>query len=269
MLLAIRRHLSYANVVATMALVFAMGGSAIAAKHYLITSTGQISPKVLKKLEARLAHNLKPGAAGKQGATGKEGAVGKEGLSMLSTAEQATLKTVLPYLKYVASGVGGKPTIQFSGANVQIVNGAGKTESVNGAGNLIIGYDEQKEGDTQTGSHNLLMGIYNSSPAYSGIVAGYENTATGPYASVTGGYRNIASGDFSAVTGGQYNTAVGSLSTVTGGVENAASGLAAVVTGGEKNSARGQSDAILGGFEQALASNSKCGTIPAAGGPSC
>jgi hypothetical protein len=35
----IRRHLSYANVVATMALVFAMSGSALAAKHYLITST--------------------------------------------------------------------------------------------------------------------------------------------------------------------------------------------------------------------------------------
>jgi hypothetical protein len=29
----IQRHLSYANVVATLALVFAMGGSAMAAKH--------------------------------------------------------------------------------------------------------------------------------------------------------------------------------------------------------------------------------------------
>ena len=32
----IRRHLSYANVTATMALVFAMSGSALAAKRYLI-----------------------------------------------------------------------------------------------------------------------------------------------------------------------------------------------------------------------------------------
>ena len=47
---SIRRQLSYANVVATMALVFAMGGSAIAAKHYLINSTKQISPKVLKAI---------------------------------------------------------------------------------------------------------------------------------------------------------------------------------------------------------------------------
>jgi hypothetical protein len=41
---SIRKHLSYANIVATLALVFAMGGSAIAAKHYLINSTRQINP---------------------------------------------------------------------------------------------------------------------------------------------------------------------------------------------------------------------------------
>jgi hypothetical protein len=48
---SIRRHLNYANVVATMALVFAMSGTALAAKHYLISSTKQIKPSVLKSLE--------------------------------------------------------------------------------------------------------------------------------------------------------------------------------------------------------------------------
>jgi hypothetical protein len=43
-----RRHLNYANVVATLALVFAMSGGALAAKHYLVNSPKQISPKVLK-----------------------------------------------------------------------------------------------------------------------------------------------------------------------------------------------------------------------------
>jgi hypothetical protein len=43
-------RLSYANVVATLALVRAMSGGAIAATHYLITSTKQISPRGLKKL---------------------------------------------------------------------------------------------------------------------------------------------------------------------------------------------------------------------------
>jgi hypothetical protein len=47
-----RRRLSYANVVATMALVLSMSGGALAAKHYLLSSTRQISPKVLRSLEA-------------------------------------------------------------------------------------------------------------------------------------------------------------------------------------------------------------------------
>jgi hypothetical protein len=67
-----RGHLNYANVVATLALLFAMSGSAIAAKHYLIISTSQISPKVIKRLKA-------PGANGPTGATGITGASGAAG----------------------------------------------------------------------------------------------------------------------------------------------------------------------------------------------
>ena len=47
-----RRRLSYANVAATLALVFSMSGGALAAKHYLLSSTRQISPRVLRSLEA-------------------------------------------------------------------------------------------------------------------------------------------------------------------------------------------------------------------------
>ena len=65
-----RRHVTYANVAATLALVFSMTGGALAARHYLISSTKQISPKVLKRLK---------GAAGRPGANGKDGAQGKEG----------------------------------------------------------------------------------------------------------------------------------------------------------------------------------------------
>ena len=45
-----RRHITYANVAATLALVFSMTGGALAAKHYLIESTRQINPRVLHKL---------------------------------------------------------------------------------------------------------------------------------------------------------------------------------------------------------------------------
>jgi hypothetical protein len=74
-----RRRFSYANVAATLALVLSMSGGALAAKHYLINSTKQINPKVLKKLKGKAG---KPGAAGLPGAagpTGPAGPTGKEG----------------------------------------------------------------------------------------------------------------------------------------------------------------------------------------------
>lgn len=48
---ALRRKLSYANVTATLALLFAMSGGALAAKHYLLNSTSQVNPRVLHSLE--------------------------------------------------------------------------------------------------------------------------------------------------------------------------------------------------------------------------
>jgi hypothetical protein len=72
----IKPKLSYANVAATLALVFSMTGSAIAAHHYLITSTKQISPKVISALKGKAGAM---GLPGKEGPPGKEGAVGKEG----------------------------------------------------------------------------------------------------------------------------------------------------------------------------------------------
>jgi hypothetical protein len=75
-----RKRLSYANVTATLALVFAMSGGAMAANHYLITSTKQINPKVLKKLTGKPGPAGLTGATGAAGPTGKEGPQGKEGL---------------------------------------------------------------------------------------------------------------------------------------------------------------------------------------------
>jgi hypothetical protein len=71
-----RRHLTYANVAATLALVLAMSGGALAAQHYLINSTSQINPKVLHKLRGRAGAT---GATGKTGATGPAGAQGAQG----------------------------------------------------------------------------------------------------------------------------------------------------------------------------------------------
>lgn len=45
-----RPRLSYANVAATLALVVALSGGALAATQYVVTSTNQIKPSVLKTL---------------------------------------------------------------------------------------------------------------------------------------------------------------------------------------------------------------------------
>ena len=77
----IRKHLSYANVVATMALVFSMGGAAVAAQHYLINSTSQISPGVLKQLHGRGGRKGTTGGTGERGPQGNVGPRGLRGLA--------------------------------------------------------------------------------------------------------------------------------------------------------------------------------------------
>lgn len=72
----IRRHFNYTTVAATLALVFAMSGGAYAAGKYLITSTKQISPKVLKALAGKTGP---AGLAGKAGANGSNGSNGAQG----------------------------------------------------------------------------------------------------------------------------------------------------------------------------------------------
>ena len=74
-----RRTLSYANVTATLALLLAMSGGALAATHYVITSTKQISPKVLKSLKGKNGSRGATGLAGPAGLNGSAGAAGAAG----------------------------------------------------------------------------------------------------------------------------------------------------------------------------------------------
>jgi len=172
-----------------------------------------------------------------------------------SSAAQQTLISILPDINYQASGIDGKPTIQFSGANVQVINGSGSETTLNGEGNLVIGYPCC--GGTETGSHNLLIGSLESDTSYGGIVGGYENTISGPYASVLGGFSNTASGGEATISGGQYNTASGTYSSVSGGTTSTASGSVSSVSGGYKNAASGGYGSVSGGaFNTASGSSS-------------
>jgi hypothetical protein len=86
----LRGHITFANVAATLALVLAMSGGALAASRYLLNSTRQINPKVLRQLRGRTGPrgSLGPegpeGPLGPQGQRGPEGKQGPEGVSVLS-----------------------------------------------------------------------------------------------------------------------------------------------------------------------------------------
>lgn len=248
---AIARHVTYANVVATLALILALSGTAMAAKHYLITSTRQIQPSVLKQLRGATGPRGPSGPGGPEGPAGAPGPAGNQGpagANAAETAELATLRAMLPYIKFVPSGIGGKPTIQFSGVNVQVVSGAGKTAgAVNGTGNLVIGYDEFP--GTQTGSHSLVIGDELSFTSYAGLIAGESNSITAPYASVLGGYGNVANGPYSNISGGIFNTTSGREASIGGGEGNSASGIASSVGGGTTNHAVGRFSSVSGGSE--------------------
>ena len=80
----IRKRVTYANVAMTLALVFAMSGGAYAAGKYVITSTKQIKPSVLKSLQG------KAGKAGANGAQGPAGAAGPQGPAGAAAAKGET-----------------------------------------------------------------------------------------------------------------------------------------------------------------------------------
>lgn len=77
----LRKHMrvSPAGTIATLALILAMSGGAYAASKYVITSTKQIKPSVLKSLQGKTGPAGAPGSAGPAGAQGAQGAQGPAG----------------------------------------------------------------------------------------------------------------------------------------------------------------------------------------------
>ena len=149
--------------------------------------------------------------------------------------------------------------VVFRGCNVHVQNGSGSTNSSNGVGNLIIGYNEDDvliDSDDDTyganargGSHNVVIGPEHSYSSYGGLVAGFANTVSGIYASVSGGRYNKASGVSAGVSGGVFNEASVIFASISGGRYNEASGSYASVSGGSYNEASGSGASVSGGYE--------------------
>lgn len=141
----------------------------------------------------------------------------------------------------------------ITGANLHIVNGTGATNTTNGLGNLIVGYNAtgRSDGDVRTGSHNIIAGDLNNYSSYGGLVVGILNTISGQFACVSGGLLNTASGNYSSVSGGGNNKASGNQSSVSGGLLNTAGGANASVSGGQLNSASAGGSSVSGGLSNA------------------
>lgn len=178
-------------------------------------------------------------------------------------------------LELVIDAATSQPTARFSAVNLQVVNGTNDTETINGTGNLIVGYNEHAgirefcskgefddetpnnctanggvwAANQRTGSHNLIVGNANAYSAYGGFLAGEQSVASGIYASVSGGFLNVASGRHGSVAGGAGGFASGKSSAVSGGHSNVASGDHSSVGGGESNEAHGMYSSVSGGAE--------------------
>jgi hypothetical protein len=151
MLTALRRRVTYTNVAMTLALVFAMTGGAYAAKKYLITSTKQISPKVLKQLAGKPGP---AGPAGAQGPAGSPGPAGPQGPAGANGKDGATGKDGAP-------GANGKsvkvvneaPENCAEGGFTYEVEGSGKQDEVcNGAKGVIHPGETLPSGASETGT---------------------------------------------------------------------------------------------------------------------
>ncbi|NCT69291.1 MAG: hypothetical protein GXC76_16805 [Rhodanobacteraceae bacterium] len=195
----------------------------------------------------------------------------------LAAVQNSSVMALAPYLELVLVPEPSNPavsyrTARFSGINLQVVNGLGNTETRNGLGNLIVGYNEpgsvpkfcslgEYDGDQATcvgnggiwaanqrsGSHNLVVGFANGYSRFGGLVAGMENVINGEYASVGAGMMNKASGEWAWIAGGGFNTASGKYASVGGGYLNLASGDRATVAAGYQNTAGGDGSSVSGG----------------------
>jgi hypothetical protein len=149
-------------------------------------------------------------------------------------AKITELEKKIDRLNLILNGVVRKNNdIYFNNVNIHVLNGTGKTESVNSTGNIIVGYNEN---GNISGSHNIISGSSCKASSYGGIVSGKNNRALKPYAVAVGGSNNEVNGIYGVAVGGSSNNASGKFSTVAGGEKNNAKGDYSIIAGGKNRS---------------------------------
>jgi hypothetical protein len=170
-----------------------------------------------------------------------------DGLQAAVTQLQSDTSGVADLLSVVTTDAVAQSVV-FSGVNVYVQSGSGSTYgTVNGTGNLIVGYDEDDGSDDKSGSHNLVVGDNHTYTSRGGLIAGYDNSLGGIGTSVLGGMLNQATGNYAVVGGGRENLSSGGQAVVHGGRSNEARGNRSAVLGGASNIARAANSTISGG----------------------
>jgi hypothetical protein len=167
-------------IIAIVALFFALAGSAVAAQHYIITSTKQIKPTVLHQLKGNSGPTGPQGAQGAQGpqgplgpqgpqgAAGGTGARGPAGPQSLSLTESDGSLTDLPPNTLTSIGVacpagdvaiaGGWQPNDVAATSDLVQSDAG-VDNVNTSSGLVAGFlaDVLNKG---TADHNGFAWVY-------------------------------------------------------------------------------------------------------------
>lgn|GEM_PF-2973040 len=162
--------------------------------------------------------------------------LGSGGDALAATQTEVTALQAVTSSMSTATDATGSAAVYFKGVNVYVQNGAGSTDTTNGAGNLVVGYNEVPNTVSRGGSHNLVLGTQNNYSSYGGLVAGGQNSISAQYATVVGGtslteatnYGSIGPNDATYASGlSTLTTNLASTNTV---ANNAAAGVATLTT---------------------------------------
>lgn len=156
-------------------------------------------------------------------------------IQILSPEQKAVLDLLSVEMIDDCQGGPGYKTLRVTGANFQVVNGLGTTDTENGLGNILVGYQEsQAVVCDRTGSHNIVGGLGNAYGSYGGLVMGLHNYVDAGYSAILSGAENTimttphTQTPMSAIIGGQWNTTTSDHCVVVGGGNNFIDGAAAI-----------------------------------------
>jgi len=149
------------TIIAILALVLALGGTAVAAKRYLITNSKQIAPKALQEIAAMAAKEApasSPGATGTPGPAGPKGDPGPKG----DTGERGPIGPAGP------PGPPGE-AIGSDGSEIGwvVVDGEGNPVRASGPGITAA-----RQGGAPAGSYEVTLGSNITACAYQATIAG-------------------------------------------------------------------------------------------------